>query len=248
MVDSNEMKHTDRVYAEPLPNTPAFEFNGQVADVFENMIDRSVPGYGLMLDMIALMTAHFAQPGSNCYDLGCSLGASTLRIRQQLPASCNVIGVDSSPDMVIRARRNVERDHSEAGIVIALQDARETPIENASVVVMNFTLQFIPDEDRSRLLRRIADGLNDNGILVLCEKIRFEDDGQQALIEDLHREFKRFRGYSDLEIAQKRAALENVLVPNSWELHQARLHQAGFTRVNKIVQCLNFVAILAGKF
>jgi tRNA (cmo5U34)-methyltransferase len=168
MVDSNEMKHTDRVYAEPLPNTPAFEFNGQVADVFENMIDRSVPGYGLMLDMIALMTAHFAQPGSNCYDLGCSLGASTLRIRQQLPASCNVIGVDSSPDMVIRARRNVERDHSEAGIVIALQDARETPIENASVVVMNFTLQFIPDEDRSRLLRRIADGLNDNGILVLC--------------------------------------------------------------------------------
>ena len=113
---------------------------------------------------------------------------------------------------------------------------------------MNFTLQFIPDEDRSKLLRRIADGLNDNGILVLCEKIRFEDDGQQALIEDLHREFKRFRGYSDLEIAQKRAALENVLVPNSWELHQARLHQAGFTRVNKIVQCLNFVAILAGKF
>ncbi len=243
----NTAQKKDNVYAAPLHGTSAFEFNGQVADVFENMIDRSVPGYRLILDMIKLLTARYAQPGTHCYDLGCSLGASTLCIRQQLPADCTVIGIDSSPDMVSRCRNNVDRDHSEAGIRIIEQDVRETIIENASVVVMNFTLQFIPDKDRNQLLRHIADGLNDNGILILCEKIRYEDDDQQAVVETLHREFKRFHGYSDLEIAQKRAALENVLVPNSPEEHRARLLAAGFTSVHQIVQCLNFVAILAKK-
>ena len=164
-------KKEDKVYANPIAPLPAFEFNAQVADVFENMIVRSVPGYSLALDMIALLTERYAQPETNCYDLGCSLGAATLRMRQQLPASCHVIGVDTSKDMVERCLTNIDRDHSQATVEIRLQDLRDTQIENASVVVLNFTLQFVPDVDRDNVLERIADGLNDKGVLVLCEKL-----------------------------------------------------------------------------
>ncbi len=240
-------KKEDKVYAHPIAPLPAFEFNAQVADVFENMIERSVPGYRLALDMIALLTERYAQPETNCYDLGCSLGAATLRMRQQLPASCHVIGVDNSKDMVERCLSNIDRDHSQATVDIRLQDLRDTQIENASVVVLNFTLQFVPDVDRDEVLKRIADGLNDKGVLVLCEKISFEDPEEQLLLETLYYDFKRHNGYSDLEIAQKRAALENVLVPNTCAALQQRALQAGFKRVDTITQCLNFVSLLATK-
>ena len=237
----------DKVYADPIAPLPAFEFNAQVADVFENMIERSVPGYRLALDTIALLTERYAQPETNCYDLGCSLGAATLRMRQQLPASCHVIGVDTSKDMVERCLTNVGRDRSQATIEIRLQDLRDTQIENASVVVLNFTLQFVSDVDRDEVLKRISDGLNDNGVMVLCEKISFEDPEEQRLLETLYYDFKRLNGYSDLEIEQKRAALENILVPNTCTALRQRALQAGFKRVDTIMQCLNFVALLATK-
>lgn len=240
-------KKEDKVYANPIAALPAFEFNAQVSDVFENMIERSVPGYGLALDMIALVAQRYAQPGTNCYDLGCSLGAATLRMRQQLPASCHVIGIDNSEDMVERCITNIDRDHSQASVEIRLQDLRDTQIENASVVVLNYTLQFVPEDDRDDVLKRIADGLTENGVMVLCEKISFADTEEQFLLETLHHDFKRLKGYSDLEIAQKRAALENVLIPNTCATLQQRALNAGFKRVDTISQCLNFVALLASK-
>ena len=237
----------DKVYAKPIDQLEAFEFNAQVADVFENMIGRSVPGYPLILDIIGLTTEHFAQPNTCCYDLGCSLGASTLKIRQHLPISCLAIGIDNSSDMVERCRANVARDHSQAQIEIRQEDLRTTRIENASVVVMNFTLQFLPEGDRDNVLRGISDGLVDGGVFLLCEKIKFDNSNQQVLFEDLHLSFKRLMGYSDLEIAQKRAALESVLIPSTITELNERVSRAGFSRTELIVQCLNFVAILAIK-
>ena len=237
----------DKIYAKPIDQLEAFKFNAQVADVFQNMIERSIPGYHLILDIIGLTTEHFAQSNTHCYDLGCSLGASTLKMGQHLPMSCMAIGIDNSSDMVERCKANVARDQSQAKIEIRHEDLRTTIIENASVVVMNFTLQFIPEADRDNILKGIADGLVDGGVFLLCEKIKFGNDAQQALFEDLHLSFKRLMGYSDLEIAQKRAALENVLIPSTiTELHECA-SRAGFSRTELIIQCLNFVAILAIK-
>ncbi len=241
------MNKQDTVYLKLQDKIDGFQFNAQVADVFENMIQRSVPGYGLLLDMIAVLTKKYAQQATNCYDLGCSLGASTLRIRQNLPRDCTVIGIDNSAAMVERCKQNVERDHSQASIDIRLQDLQDTIIENASVVVMNFTLQFIPDEDRPVILKQIADGLNKGGILILSEKVSFEDTRRQNLMTELHHEFKRHQGYSDLEIAQKRTSLENVLVSNTMEEHTERLKDAGFSTVELCVSCLNFVSFIAIK-
>jgi tRNA (cmo5U34)-methyltransferase len=237
----------DTVYSEPLNDVGEFRFDGQVADVFENMIQRSVPGYSLLLEMIGMLTNKYAEPGTNCYDLGCSLGASTLKVRQNLPANCTVIGVDNSEAMVDRCRHNMQRDHSQAVVDIRLENLEDTEIDNASIVVMNFTLQFINDNKRPEILRRIATGLNKGGILILAEKIKFEDESRQQLMTDLHHEFKAYQGYSDLEIAQKRSSLENVLVPNTVDEHIQRLREAGFSTAALCVRCLNFVAFLAIK-
>ena len=236
---------TDKVYAHPRESIEAFQFDAGVADVFENMINRSVPGYALILDLIGLVTEKYAVPDTNCYDLGCSLGAATLMMRRHLPPSCRVIGVDNSPAMIERCRANVARDHSGAAIEIIEQDLRTISITNASVVVMNFTLQFVPAFERAELLARIASGLVPGGVLLLAEKVRFENTDVQTFMTDLHHEFKRQQGYSDLEIAQKRAALENVLVPDTETQHTERLLSAGFNEVYSLTRCMNFSAFLA---
>lgn len=237
----------DTVYAQPQAIIEAFTFDGQVADVFENMINRSVPGYQLILDMIGLLTEKYAQPQSNCYDLGCSLGASTLKIRQHLPATCHVIGVDNSSAMVERCRTNIARDHSQASVEIREEAMQTTQIHNASIVVLNFTLQFIKDEQRTDLLKRIASSMLPGGAMILSEKLRFEDSNMQQQMTELHHNFKKYQGYSDLEIAQKRAALENVLVPNTEQEHLERLTESGFSSVQMVMRCLNFATFLAIK-
>ncbi|MDP4599485.1 MAG: carboxy-S-adenosyl-L-methionine synthase CmoA [Pseudomonadales bacterium] len=241
------MTKKDTVYAQPLASIQAFAFDGQVADVFENMINRSVPGYALLLDLIGQLTEKYAQPDSNCYDLGCSLGASTLKIRQHLPASCHVIGVDTSPAMVERCRTNMARDHSQASVEIRQEAMQHTSITNASVVVLNFTLQFIPDEQRADLLAKLARNMLPGGALILSEKIRFEDTDTQAHMTELHHDFKKYHGYSDLEIAQKRAALEHVLIPNTEQQHLQRLTDAGLQAAQVYLRCFNFASFLAIK-
>lgn len=235
----------DTVYALPQDKVPGFRFDARVADVFENMINRSVPGYGLILDLIGLVTETRAIAGTNAYDLGCSLGASTLMIRRHLPAGCHVIGIDNSSAMVERCRANVARDHSEASIEIREQDLQETTFENASIAVMNFTLQFVEPAERAAILGKIARGMHEGGALVLAEKVCIDDPKEQRFITDLHHEFKRQQGYSDLEIAQKRAALENVLVPETVAQHSERLTSCGFSEVHLISSTLNFACLLA---
>ena len=237
----------DTIYAGLQPQVRRFTFNAQVADVFEDMINRSVPGYSLILDLIGVLTEKFAQPDTHCYDLGCSLGASTLMMRRHLPASCHLIGIDNSRAMVVRCRNNVARDHSQASVEILQQTLQDTPITNASVVVINFTLQFIADAERTQLLKCIADGMLDGGILILSEKIRFENSAQQNTMTDLHHEFKKYQGYTDLEIAQKRSALEDVLIPNTDRQHLLRLRQAGFSAAEMYLRCFNFASFLAIK-
>jgi tRNA (cmo5U34)-methyltransferase len=237
----------DTVYAAPLTSISAFQFDSAVADVFQDMIERSVPGYGLVLQLIGVLAERYTTPNTNVYDLGCSLGASTLQLRRHVPANCHVIGVDNSQAMVERCEANLSRDHSAATYEIALQDLRDTSFDNASMIVLNFTLQFIDDSERQSIIDRIYAGLTQGGILLLAEKVRYDNPEKQQLMTDIHHHFKRQQGYSDLEISQKRAALENVLVPNTEQEHLNRLKQAGFNRQETCIQCINFSTFIGIK-
>lgn len=237
----------DRLFINEQPRQD-FRFDAAVARVFPDMIRRSVPGYTTIIPMIEVITEQYVQPGSNCYDLGCSLGASTLAMRHGMPDSgCVLVGVDNSEAMLERCRHHVALDDHPQPVELRCENILETALADASVTTLNFTLQFVAPERRLELLARIAEATRPGGVLVLSEKIRFDSPHEQATQNRLHHEFKRANGYSDLEIAQKRSALEQVLIPETLEDHRRRLETAGFTGTTVWYQCFNFVSMLAFK-
>lgn len=238
---------TDRLFAtERRPED--FRFDASVARVFPDMIRRSVPGYTTIIPMIEVITEQYAQAGSHCYDLGCSLGASTLAMRHGIShPDCTLVGVDNSSAMIERCEHYVALDDSPLPVTLRCEDILATELTDASVTTLNFTLQFVPPEHRTDLLSRIARATRPGGALILSEKIRFESDEEQGIQTDLHHEFKRANGYSDLEISQKRTAIEQVLIPETLADHKKRLLAAGFDRVLVWYQCFNFVSMLALK-
>lgn len=243
------MIQKDSIYSTPLDKVSHFQFDEAVARVFPDMIRRSVPGYSQLIPMIGLVTEHHAQDGTVCYDLGCSLGASTLAMRHGLKAKdCRLIAVDNSESMIERCRHYVELDNETTPVELVCADILDIDFAPCSVVTLNFTLQFIAPELREALLAKIYQALTPGGVLILSEKIALATNEDEAHpLEQLHWLFKKANGYSELEISQKRSALENVLVPDSLDTHFQRLRQAGFRQSHQWFQCFNFVSLLAVK-
>ena len=237
----------DKLFSQPKKTLP-FSFDKQVAEVFPDMIERSVPGYGAIIQHIEKLAAKFVTANTNCFDLGCSLGAASLAMSKGITTEGNtVIGVDNSSAMLERCQQHIDAFKHATPIELQQADISNIEIKNASMVVLNFTLQFIAKEERPALLQRIYDGLNPGGVLLLSEKIDFDDPVFNKLMVELHHEFKKENGYSDLEISQKRNSLENVLVPETLEDHLSRLNLIGFTSANCWIQQFNFTSLIAIK-
>ena len=225
-----------------------FAFDDAVADVFPDMIRRSVPGYETVISLLGVLAQHYAQDNSNIYDLGSSLGAATLSMHRQIRAeNIKHICIDNSEAMVKRSQSRLARHMPDADLTILCDDIEQADIQNASLVVVNFTLQFLTPESRLALLKKIYDGLLPNGVLILSEKLVFDDAEENQLQIDWHLTFKRANGYSDMEISQKRAALEHVLIPDTLAEHQSRLQEAGFEQSYQWFQGFNFVSLVAIK-
>lgn len=238
----------DNIFADK--NAPLnFVFDEKVAEVFSDMINRSVPGYATIISMIAVLAEKYCQRGSRIYDLGCSLGAATLAMRAQIPhQDYSIIAVDNSSAMIDRLQAIIRQDETDTAAVEAIcADLLDLAIGNASVIVLNFTLQFIPVAQRAALLQRIYQGMNPGGILILSEKILFPEPAINALFIEMYHRFKEQMGYSKLEISQKRTALEKVLIPESIAVHTQRALDAGFTSVDVWFQCFNFASLVAFK-
>ena len=242
------MKNPDTIFAAPINKIGDFTFDARVAEVFPDMIQRSVPGYSNIISAIGMLAERFAKPHSTLYDLGCSLGAATLSMRRHLnQEGCQIIAVDNSSAMIERCQLLMDAYRSETPVHVMEADIREIDIVNASVVVLNFTLQFLSPDDRQALLTKIYKGLRPGGILILSEKYVFDDDNANELLIDLHHDFKRANGYSELEISQKRSAIENVMRPNTIETQRQRLTDIGFSSVEMWFQCFNFGSMFAIK-
>ena len=240
----------DRLFAAALEQVPDFTFNEDVVRVFPDMIKRSVPGYPTIVENIGVLAAQFAQPDTLLYDLGSSLGAVTQALRRHVRSEgCRVLAVDNSPAMVERCTEYLKAQDAMYQELLPVQvieaDITARELQPASVVAMNFTLQFVEPAARLALLGKIRQALVPGGALILSEKLRFEEPGEHALLTDLHVAFKRANGYSELEIAQKRSAIENVMKPDSLEEHRERLLAAGFSKVVPWFQCLNFASLIA---
>ncbi|MFW6258788.1 MAG: carboxy-S-adenosyl-L-methionine synthase CmoA [Halochromatium sp.] len=240
----------DTLYASADAPRGDFVFDERVARVFADMLARSVPGLAELVRLIGLLGARLAQPGTRVYDLGCSLGASSASILARLPptlddedAAIRIYAVDQAPAMLDGLRLRLDEAIRRGRLQPICADLADVVIADASLVVLNLTLQFLAPEQRLPLLRRIRAGLRPGGALILAEKVALsEDDG---LLTRVHADFKAAQGYSQLEIARKRAALEQVLIPDSRRTHRDRLREAGFTRIEPFFQCLSFVGWIA---
>jgi tRNA (cmo5U34)-methyltransferase len=238
----------DTLFAAPRRHLVDFAFDEAVARVFPDMIRRSVPGYAEVIALSGLIAHHFSPTTARIYDLGCSRGATSLAILNGMESdTCQLIGVDNSAAMIEQCRQELSRHPRYRQLSLLCGDIRQLELLPASVVVMNYTLQFIPPAERVALLTRIYHALLPGGVLLLAEKITAASDGASDLLQQLHLDFKRANGYSDLEISQKRTALERVLLPESLELHRQRLAEVGFSQTILWHQSLNFAALLAIK-
>ena len=226
-----------------------FIFDEKVAGVFEDMINRSVPGYSAIIAMIGVLAERYYQKGSIIYDLGCSLGGATFSVFERLKGQgCSIVAIDNSIAMLERlATKQQKFEGANYCIESRCENIQVAQIENASVVILNFTLQFVPLADRAALIEKVFKGMNSGGVLIISEKIISPDNHLNELIIELYHQFKENMGYSKLEISQKRSALENVLIPETLDSHRARILQTGFSSFEVWFQSLNFASMIAIK-
>ncbi|WP_168013716.1 carboxy-S-adenosyl-L-methionine synthase CmoA [Halomonas salinarum] len=244
----SDASYRDAIFSTPLDRVARFSFDEQVVACFPDMIRRSVPGYGQILGMLGVIAERHLRHGAHVYDLGCSLGAVSLALAGRLPPQAfSLTGVDLSPAMVGRASETLATECPEHAIEVIEGDIRAMDYRPSGMIVLNFTLQFLPPADREAVIKALFDALEPGGVLVLSEKVVAEDEQENAWLVERYHDFKRANGYSDMEISQKRTALENVLVPDTLAAHHARLARAGFPRSQTWFQYLNFASIIAFK-
>jgi len=230
----------DEIYKDKV-DISKFTFDQKVVDVFDDMVLRSVPGYKQMIELIGLAGRKYPVINSNVYDLGCSTGAVTLSIASNLKSeSVKIFSIDNSQEMIEQCGKNLSG--TEANIQYICDDIENIQFENASLIVLNLTLQFINPKNRSDLIERIFKSLLPGGALIISEKIIHENEEINKSLISLHESFKRENGYSETEIAQKRKAIEDVLIPESIEQHLKRLSDAGFKKPLVQMQCINFAS------
>lgn len=225
-----------------------FTFNDKVAEVFDDMLNRSVPCYSAVIEGITGLLRHKPMHGRAIYDLGCSTGTTLLELARRLPdLDCRFVGIDNAPAMIKKARQKAEMFSKSSIIRFIEDDIATAELEGAGVILCNYTLQFIRPMTRLQFVRRLYDILPPGGICIVSEKIISHDKILNREFIAMHHHFKRRQGYSELEIAAKREALENVLVPFSIEENIDLLRQAGFPSVETFFQWFNFASFVALK-
>jgi tRNA (cmo5U34)-methyltransferase len=244
------MSDQDKLFARTRVRNDDFTFGKDTAAVFDDMLDRSVPFYGEMQRMLGELAADFAVDGTTIYDLGCSTANTFLSVGALLRPDSNVrfVGLDSSEDMLQKAEQKLTATQFPWPYSLTLHDLNDgLAIENASVALMALTLQFVRPLNREALISSVYRGLNHNGCFLVVEKVLGEHSTFNRLFINHYYEMKRRKGYSDLEIAQKREALENVLIPYRLEENKRLLRHVGFQHVDVFFKWYNFCGIVAIK-
>lgn len=238
----------DKVFAVKKDHINPFEFNKEVADVFDDMLNRSVPFYAETIQRQSQLACQYYQTGSRIYDLGCSHGNLGMLILNQMKGRVvSMVAVDSSKPMIEKYSKRLEKFDNFPQVDLVCGLLEDIQIKNASVVLINLTLQFLDTEKRDDLIKKIYQGMNPGGILLLTEKIIHTSTVLNDLQTKFYKTFKIENGYSELEISQKRDALDKVLIPDTIEIHQNRILTAGFTLFDVWLKWFNFASMIAIK-
>ncbi|MBU2538476.1 MAG: carboxy-S-adenosyl-L-methionine synthase CmoA [Proteobacteria bacterium] len=238
----------DEIFVTPQGTVADFSFDAKTAAVFDDMLVRSVPLYPEMQRMMSQLARDFAVPGTNVYDLGCSTGTTLIHLDPVLPKGVRLVGCDYSAAMLEKAGEKLKEYGMQHEYALERMDLnKEVRVENASVVIMNLTLQFVRPLNRDRLIQNIARGVNENGCLILIEKVLSRDSLLNRFFIKYYYDFKEANGYSKLEISQKREALENVLIPYRVQENEELVLQNGFSQCEIFFKWYNFCGYIVRK-
>ena len=240
--------HSDHAESGDIESISDFDFGEGTAAVFDDMLERSIPEYRELQRMIGELAAVFAEPGTRVYDLGCSTGITLESLKRAIQVPVDFVGIDYSPAMLARARKRVAALDRPGRVTFLEADLNDgADVRNASVVVLNLTLQFVRPLRRDLLIAGINRGLNSNGCLILVEKVLGNDSLFNRTFIRLYSEMKRRNGYSAMEIARKREALENVLIPYRVDENFELLARHGFNQADIFFKWYNFCGIVGVK-
>lgn len=245
-VELKLISHNDDIFAGRHYPKP-FAFNHEVAEVFDDMVQRSIPLYRDVTRFTADWVLHFYQTGTSIIDIGCSTGTTTHHIAQRLEQAAHFLAIDSSQAMIDRAEEKLADLPSHHQLTLSCSDVMTVALPKSSAVIINYTLQFLPVAQRNTLLQRIFDSLVPGGILLISEKVRLNSPSFQELSTRLYEQFKEKQGYSRTEIEKKKEALENVLIPFTEDEHRHALKQSGFAHVESVMKWNNFMTLVAMK-
>jgi tRNA (cmo5U34)-methyltransferase len=234
---------SDKVFTQPIEKK--FEFDQAVASVFDDMLSRSVPFYNEVRQLIISLILAEQREGKKVLDLGSSTAKLLLELHSKMGVNMSLKGIDNSQAMLDRAMQKCQAFG--ADIALELADMLTYPYADEDIVIANYTLQFIRPMQRVELIKRLYDGLNEEGMFIFSEKIIFDDKRLDKQVVDVYYEYKKEQGYSEYEISQKREALENVLIPFTIKENIQMCKEAGFSEVNTIFQWANFATFVAKK-
>lgn len=239
----------DKLYKKRLIREQDFEFNEETAEIFDDMVNRSIPFYNEIQNMIEQLVTYNLYPKSNVYDLGCSTGATLVKLTSNYKGNdIKFIGIDGSEAMLNKAREKLKKHGLLDRCILQNKDLnKEIKIENASAVILNLTLHFIRPTNRDSLISRIYLGLREKGCLILVEKILPENATLRRGFSELYHNFKEKNGYSRQEIEQKRINLENILIPYSFDENCKLLRKNGFSEIEEFFRWYCFCGIIAFK-
>ena len=246
---STELKlnsQNDKIFAGPHHPKP-FAFNHEVAEVFDDMVQRSIPLYRDVTRFTADWVLHFYQPGTAIIDIGCSTGTTTHHLAQRLKPAAHFLAIDLSEAMIEQAENKLADLPSQHRLTLLCQDVMKVALPPCSAVIINYTLQFLPVSQRKILLRRIMAALVPGGIVLISEKVRMDSPSFQELSTQLYEQFKSQQGYSRTEIEKKKEALENVLIPFTENEHRQLLKETGFQNTESVMKWNNFMTLVAMK-
>ncbi len=242
------MVQIDRLFNEINPKLGEFTFDENVAQVFDDMISRSVPLYDDVQRVLPVLANLLDHPVIRVVDLGCSTGTSLVQLAQALPhRQLELIGVDNSQAMLDKCAEKLSGLDLQAQVELVRADIRDYELRDASIVLMNYTLQFVDLPSRSQLLSRICQSIRPGGFMLVSEKVSHHQVAVDDALVELYFEFKRRNGYSELEIARKREALENVLVPVTVDENRRLFREAGFAEVELLLKWFNFATFVVRK-
>lgn len=233
----------DKVFEKTI--TKQFEFDEDVASVFDDMLNRSVPYYKEMQRLTINFALNYLENESKVYDLGCSTASTLIELSKHCDKNLNLYGIDNSEAMLNRARKKSKAFGVDLNLILG--DIDEANFSGANLIISNYTLQFIRPLQREKLVKKIFNSLEENGVFIFSEKVISEDKTLNKQCIDEYYEFKKSQGYSEFEISQKREALENVLIPYTEEENKKMIKDAGFTHCETLFKWVNFATFIAIK-